>query len=75
MSKKLKKTQDMLARHHRDGQRFVELMKESYDHRFGDEFWHDWKKWVEPAYGASTRPGRTLTRSAGGWGRVRPLHD
>jgi len=38
MSKKIKQTQDMLAKHHRDGAAFAELMKETFADRFNDTF-------------------------------------
>ncbi|GAB4295198.1 MAG: hypothetical protein Kow0096_11900 [Thiohalomonadaceae bacterium] len=54
MSDRRRQTEEMLAKHHRDGARFVQLMKESFDSRFDDIFWHAWQQWVEPAY--SERP-------------------
>jgi len=53
MSDRRQQTEEMLARHHRDGERFAQLMKESFDSRFDELFWNAWKQWVEPAYTAS----------------------
>lgn len=39
----------MLAKHHRDGEAFAELMKETYENRFNDEFWLTWSEKIEPA--------------------------
>ncbi len=52
MSERLQQTQAMLAKHHRDGERFAELMKQSFADRFNDEFWAEWSRWVEPVYSA-----------------------
>jgi SAM-dependent methyltransferase len=41
-------TRDMLAKHHRDGERFVELMRETYSNRFNDGFWAIWQEHVGP---------------------------
>lgn len=51
MSERLQQTQAMLAKHHRDGTRFAELMKRSFADRFNDGFWAEWARWVEPVYG------------------------
>lgn len=48
MSNKLQQTQAMLAKHHRDGEAFVELMKETHAGRFNDAFWAVWAERVEP---------------------------
>lgn len=45
----LKNTQDMLAKHHRDGEAFAQMMKDSYENRFNDEFWQMWAEKIEPA--------------------------
>lgn len=50
----MEQTLEMLAKHHRDGERFATLMKEGFEKRFNDEFWADWAAWAEPAY--SDRP-------------------
>ena len=52
MSERLRQTQEMLARHHRDGERFAEMMKKSFADRFNDEFWAEWARWIEPVYSA-----------------------
>jgi SAM-dependent methyltransferase len=52
MSDRRRQTEEMLAKHHRDGARFVQLMKESFDSRFDETFWSAWRQWVEPAYSA-----------------------
>lgn len=54
MSERIDATRAMLARHHRDGERFARLMKEGFDNRFDEAFWQDWERWVVPAY--SERP-------------------
>lgn len=52
MSERLHKTQAMLAKHHRDGERFAQMMKEGFANRFNEEFWQSWSQWAEPAYSA-----------------------
>ncbi len=54
MSERMKETQAMLARHHRDGERFARMMKESFERRFDEAFWSDWEHWITPTY--SERP-------------------
>jgi len=44
----LKHTQKMLAKHHRDGEAFAQMMKDTFDGRFNDEFWSVWARFVEP---------------------------
>lgn len=51
MSDKLQQTQDMLAKHHRDGEAFVQLMKETHAGRYNDDFWALWQERVEPVLG------------------------
>jgi SAM-dependent methyltransferase len=41
-------TKDMLAKHHRDGARFAELMRETYSNRFNDAFWVIWDEQIGP---------------------------
>lgn len=53
MSDRRQQTEEMLAKHHRDGERFAQMMKESFDSRFDELFWNAWRQWVEPAYSAS----------------------
>ncbi len=50
MSERLQQTQDMLAKHHRDGERFAELMKQTFADRFNDHFWAEWERWIVPVY-------------------------
>lgn len=50
MSERVEKTQAMLAKHHRDGQRFAEMMKQGFADRFNDEFWSEWDHWIKPVY-------------------------
>ena len=53
MTEKLKQTQDMLAKHHRDGEAFVQLMKDTYAGRFNDDFWALWDARIVPVLGES----------------------
>jgi arsenite methyltransferase len=48
MPDSIDKTRDILAKHHRNGEAFVELMKETYANRFGEAFWTTWDKYVAP---------------------------
>lgn len=48
MSNKLQQTQAMLAKHHRDGEAFVGVMKETYSGRFNDAFWTVWAERIAP---------------------------
>jgi len=52
MSERLQQTQAILARHHRDGERFAEMMKRSFAERFNDDFWAEWARWIVPVYSA-----------------------
>lgn len=52
MSERLQQTQAMLARHHRDGERFAKLMKQGFVERFNEQFWAEWARWIEPVYSA-----------------------
>lgn len=54
MSQRLQQTQAMLAKHHRDGERFAEMMKKGFAERFDDDFWAEWAKWIAPVY--SSKP-------------------
>jgi len=49
MTQRLKQTQDMLARHHRNGEVFAEMMKESFASRFNESFWSVWQQHIEPS--------------------------
>ncbi len=44
----IEKTRQVLARHHRDGEWFAQLMKETYDGRFDEQFWTTWRQQIEP---------------------------
>jgi len=46
-------TRDMLAKHHRDGAWFANLMVETYPNRFNDEFWTVWQSLMTPAFSDS----------------------
>lgn len=52
MSKKIQQTQAMLAKHHRDGEAFVQVMKDTHAGRFNDDFWAVWAERVEPILSA-----------------------
>jgi len=54
MSERLQQTREMLARHHRDGERFAQMMKEGFANRFNEAFWESWQQWMEPVF--SDRP-------------------
>ncbi len=53
MSDYLAQTQAMLAKHHREGEKFAETMKSGFERRFGEAFWAFWQQWIAPAYSAS----------------------
>lgn len=46
----MQQTQAMLAQHHRDGDKFAQMMKQSFEGRFGESFWAQWQQWIEPIY-------------------------
>ncbi len=48
MSEAVKKTQEMLAKHHRDGAAFAQLMKETFESRFNEGFWAFWDGHIKP---------------------------
>jgi arsenite methyltransferase len=48
MADRLAKTQEILAKHHRDGERFADLMRETYTNRFNEAFWAEWQQHVAP---------------------------
>lgn len=41
-------TLTLLKQHHNDGEKFVELMKNSAIERFNAHFWDNWAKWLTP---------------------------
>ncbi len=49
MSDRLGQTQDMLAKHHRDGAAFAQMMKDTFGGRFNEDFWAMWEQNIEPA--------------------------
>lgn len=53
MTERLAQTRDMLAKHHRDGERFAQLMRETFPERFNEAFWAAWVQWVEPVLSAN----------------------
>jgi len=53
MKNKLQQTQNMLAKHHRDGEAFVQLMKETYAGRFNEDFWTLWNARIVPVLSES----------------------
>ena len=53
MSEKIHQTQAMLAKHHRDGEAFVQLMKDTYAGRFNDAFWTLWNEKIVPVLSES----------------------
>lgn len=54
MSERRSKTEASLAKHHRDTEKFVRSITESFERRFDEHFWQAWANWMEPAY--STQP-------------------
>ena len=50
VSERLQQTQAMLAKHHRDGERFAEMMKQTFADRFNEVFWAEWDQWITPVY-------------------------
>ncbi len=52
-SSRLQQTQTMLAKHHRDGTRFAEMMKQGFAERYNEEFWGEWARWIEPVYSSA----------------------
>jgi ubiquinone/menaquinone biosynthesis C-methylase UbiE len=48
MTEAVKKTQEMLAKHHRDGAAFAQMMKETFTSRFNDTFWAFWEENIMP---------------------------
>ncbi|MEW5757626.1 MAG: class I SAM-dependent methyltransferase [Pseudomonadota bacterium] len=52
MTDTLDKTRAMLAKHHRNGEEFAQLMKDTFAGRFDEAFWREWGAWIEPALSA-----------------------
>ena len=80
MNNKLKQTQDMLARHHRDGAAFAQMMKDTFDGRFNEAFWAMWEKNIEPALSdepvildLGTGPGMLLKALAARYPKLRAI--
>ncbi len=51
----IEQTQEILAKHHRDGAWFAELMRETYAGRFDEKFWNSWEALIEPVLGPTPR--------------------
>ncbi len=45
----IEQTKALLAKHHREGANFAQLMKDTFDGRFNDEFWRLWNDIMVPA--------------------------
>ncbi len=80
MNDRLKQTQDMLAKHHRDGAAFAQMMKDTFDGRFNDDFWAMWARDIEPALSdepvildLGTGPGMLLRALAARYPRLRAI--
>jgi len=80
MNNKLKQTQDMLAKHHRDGAAFAQMMKDSFDGRFDEAFWAMWEQSIEPALSdepvildLGTGPGMLLKALAARYPKLRAI--
>ena len=50
MTDLIEKTRAMLAIHHRDGEWFADLMKETYAGRFNEDFWAAWDQFISPIF-------------------------
>jgi len=48
MDDRLARTRQILAKHHRDGEHFAELMRETFAGRFNEDFWTEWQTHVAP---------------------------
>jgi ubiquinone/menaquinone biosynthesis C-methylase UbiE len=44
----LKRTREVLEKHHRDGEAFAQMMKDTFTGRFNDEFWAVWAEYIDP---------------------------
>jgi arsenite methyltransferase len=78
MSEAINKTQEMLAKHHRNGEVFAQMMKDSFESRFNDTFWAFWEEHVRPHLSASptildlgTGPGMFLRALVGRYPEVK----
>ncbi len=43
----------LLARHHRDGEHFAQMVKDSFHERFDENFWAAWDHWIGPVLPAT----------------------
>ena len=80
MNERLKQTQEMLARHHRDGEAFAQMMKDSFEGRFNEAFWEMWEKSMAPALSDTpvildlgTGPGMLLKALAARYPKLRAI--
>jgi ubiquinone/menaquinone biosynthesis C-methylase UbiE len=62
MNEKIAQTKDMLAKHHRHGENFAQLMKDTYAGRFNDAFWAKWSQYIAPVL---SEPGVVLDLGTG----------
>lgn len=51
MNDSIKETQDRLSKHHRDGKKFAEMIKETHANRFGESFWQWWDQAITARIG------------------------
>jgi SAM-dependent methyltransferase len=80
MTDEMKRTQVMLAKHHRNGEQFARLMKETFTSRYDEAFWLSWEEWVAPALSTppvvldlGTGPGLFLKTLAKAYPGVRAI--
>lgn len=80
MSHDPQKTHAILAKHHRDGEQFAALMRDTFHQRFNDAFWAFWDQWCGPHLTAGaavldlgTGPGLFLAEVARRYPGIRPL--
>jgi arsenite methyltransferase len=52
---KISATREMLAKHHRHGEEFAQMMHETFTGRFDESFWGLWQEHVEPVLPAQAR--------------------
>lgn len=55
MNDSVLKTQEMLAKHHRDGEAFAQTMIETFESRFNDEFWSFWEQKLAPVLSSQSK--------------------